>query len=267
MKWFFAMSQSSLGHKDHNWHDMIYVAVKSALANTELVPHLLYDGEDDAFLQNLRDLNVQVIFHRLPFFDQLAALGKIHRADNPNFMGIAAGAFLRTQVPLFCDRYDERALYTDCDVLFVRNPVPDLMRMDLPQFFAAAGQMDRNSWQTDMNSGVMLMNVRAMRDEMSNFISFLLANFQSLSGGFDQPALRQYYKGRWAGLPDRFNWKPYWGWSDDATILHFHGPKPAAVAKLLSQGDYETNRIWKSLFQRNPVAYRRWYGEWRHYLS
>jgi hypothetical protein len=27
-------------------------------------------------------------------------------------------------------------------------------------------------------------------------------------------------------LPDRFNWKAYWGANPEATILHWHGPKP-----------------------------------------
>ncbi len=29
-----------------------------------------------------------------------------------------------------------------------------------------------------------------------------------------------------APLPDRFNWKAYWGDDPGATIVHFHGPKP-----------------------------------------
>ena len=55
-----------------------------------------------------------------------------------------------------------------------------------------------------------------------------LGRARNFTPGFDQPLILAYFTPEQiTQLPDRFNWKPYWGGSDaDAAIVHFHGPKP-----------------------------------------
>jgi len=43
-KWFFALSEASMDHPNHDWKAMIHAAVMSAKANTCLQGHFLYDG-------------------------------------------------------------------------------------------------------------------------------------------------------------------------------------------------------------------------------
>ena len=123
-----------------------------------------------------------------------------------------------------------------------------------PKYFACAPQMNRGDYN-DMNSGVMLINVKAMRGELPAFSRYIDENLARL-GNFDQTALLEFYKDRYETLGDELNWKPYWGWNDDAQIVHFHGPKPAAIRKLLDNPAYETNPTWRHLFESNTGSYR-----------
>ena len=43
---------------------------------------------------------------------------------------------------------------------------------------------------------------------------------------YDQDALKYFYNNRMESFDPTFNYKPYWGHSDNVKILHFHGPKP-----------------------------------------
>ena len=36
----------------------------------------------------------------------------------------------------------------------------------------------------------------------------------------------RFYGARMALLPDKYNWKAYWGWAPDIALVHLHGPKP-----------------------------------------
>ena len=107
--------------------------------------------------------------------------------------------------------------------------------------------------------------------------------------GMDQSLLIDYF-GRTPGaigqLPDHLNYKAYWGWSEAATIVHFHGPKPLHGLDCLAAGsnadfrlrcpEYEpyralyafgieadgarfiryTLRVFRSLLLQSPRAFR-----------
>ena len=54
----------------------------------------------------------------------------------------------------------------------------------------------------------------------------------------------QFYAGLLYVRPwSRFNWKPYWPYNPEATIMHWHGPKPS---------DYESMRATDNI--SNPVS-------------
>jgi hypothetical protein len=63
------------------------------------------------------------------------------------------------------------------------------------------------------------------------------------------------------------NWKPYWGASDAAQIVHFHGPKPGAVKKVFADPAYHMNAVWRGLLDADSPAYEQYVREWDTYLA
>lgn len=256
MNWYFAISESSIDRPEHEWRDMIRVAVRSAIGSTDLKPHLLYDGGENPFLDELRGLGVTVIHRRVSFYDALEAYG----ANSPGYVNIASGAFLRFEIALIDD--GEFALYTDCDVLFNRRL--DFGAASKPPLFSASSQSSTNTSE-DMNSGVMLINVAGMRAEYDALVAFTRAN---LDLGLDQEVLRVFCAGRYTPMDRSLNWKPYWGANPDAQIIHFHGPKPGAARRLASEGLGSTNiEIWKHLYSLSPEGYGEYVEAWDAVLA
>lgn len=213
MKWYFALNHKTA----KNYDDHIKAAVRSARKNTNLSPHFIYDGPEDELTRWMRDHGVAVVFHDLSFRDIVieAYKGDEHRTN------VALGAYLRADIPLI--ERDAYALYTDCDVIFLKNPCFDTSSCRL---FSVCPESDRNDWSVHaMNTGVMLMNLGNLRNMHKYFVDFLrswpIKNFAA----FDQDAFRIVYNGLWDRLPLECNWKPYWGLNNNATIIHFHGPK------------------------------------------
>ena len=259
-KWFFALSQASLGHADHDWPGLIRAAVTSAALNTTLMPHFLYDGKPSEFTAEMANRGVKVIHHKVSFLSKvLARQHQIGRTIDPMRAAVMAGAYLRTEIPRL-EFDDEYVLYTDCDIMFLSDP--DISRYR-PRFFSCAPQRYPNDF-FDMNSGVMVMNVPAMRSEFNDFSDFIINNFERLNG-FDQPALREYYNQRYEPLPIELNWKPYWGVSEFAQVVHFHGPKPDVVHKFITHPGYSAPSIWRELFEENPAAYRYYLERWKSF--
>ena len=57
-EWYFCLNGNTINRPDHDWKNMIRVAVKSAKKNTKLHPNFIYDGEDSDFIQELKDMGV-----------------------------------------------------------------------------------------------------------------------------------------------------------------------------------------------------------------
>jgi hypothetical protein len=98
VKWYLGLNQSSVS----KFRDLIRVAIHSASIHTDLRPHLMFDGEDGEFTQEMRSLGLQIIFNQIPKIETV----------------------------------DEIALYTDCDVMFT-GPL-DLERGEAKRLAAAA---------------------------------------------------------------------------------------------------------------------------------
>jgi GT2 family glycosyltransferase len=250
MKWYFSLSEASIDRPDHGWRGLVRTAVVSARSNTNLHPYMLYDGDESDFLAELRGLGVTVIRHKVTFHEALASRG-------PSYLPIALGAFLRVELPLI-ETEDEFVLYTDCDVVFRRHPEIGLR----PKYFAAAPETSKVDYRNNMNSGVMLMNVPAMRERLPELRQFIIDHLHDGWPGCDQENLRRFYAGEWDKLPLEHNWKPYWGFNQDATIMHWHGPKPMMIRKLLRDPELSTGADWRRLFNMAPEAYEKWLAEW-----
>ncbi len=230
---------------------MIRVAVHSAKRNTTLKPHFIYDGEDGPFTTELRHAGVTVLFHRITFYDALAR----HADGNQGYLDIASGAFLRFDIPLL-ERTEPYALYTDCDVVFLKQP--DLFGADRPALFAATSQSAADP-ATDMNSGVLVLNTAALRRDYTKLVDFTL---QNLFAGLDQEVMRLYYTDRYQPMDRSLNWKPYWGPSADAQIIHFHGPKPAFVKARQAKTVTDSPPEWDNIVDLDPAGYAEYAALW-----
>lgn len=245
MKWYFCWCQDTDFRADHNWKDLIRASVASAIQNTSLEPHFIYDGEPSEFTSELAGKGVIIHYHRLSFTDVI----RQYKPNDAVYQAIARGAFLRFDIPLVAHGDDEYVLYTDADVLFLRNESFAGYR---PSFIAAASQFE-HSRRSDMNSGVMLINLSTMRLLRESLVDFTIRN---LHLGLDQEVLRAYLRGDYLLLPDTFNWKPYWGINTDVSILHWHGPKPCTADAILSGRQADTIPSWSALLNRDKDAYR-----------
>ncbi len=216
MRWFFALNEASTSFWDYA--NLVQVAVHSARRHTTLEPVCLYDGTDNRLTAWLQGVGIPII-RRHSFLNEWVA----------DLRPIPRGAYLRLEIPTVCRNEgwdDETVLYTDCDVLFCADPAPGLRKIQ-PTFFAAAPESDPQDF-ANFNSGVMLINVAGLAAEQDALRATIKAHLaEAIAPPYDQAALQRHFAGRVDSLPTTFNWKPYWGRSDDASILHFHGPKPA----------------------------------------
>ena len=253
MKWYFAVSEASMARADHDWEGVLKAAVNSARQNTQLQPHLLYDGEPNALTRDLEARGVRVIPHRVSLYPELAAYGA-QAGKDAMWLPVAAAAFMRFDIPLI-ERDDDLVLYTDIDVMFLTQP--NFFRTKPPLFFGASTQSTER--YDDMNSGVMLMNVPALREDHAGLCRFTAANLEL---GLDQEILRVYHKDRYDLIDRSLNWKPYWGHNPNAQIVHFHGPKPVAARKFLQNASYPLPADWLTLLSFSPDGYRHYLDVW-----
>ena len=209
---------------------------------------MIYDGAESEFIQELRGLGVTIISHRLSFYDFVAIYQKENKPDHSEYLQFASSAFLRVDLPLLFPG-DDFVLYTDCDVIFLKEPSVGTLR---PAYFACAPERTRGDAK-HINTGVMLMNIAALREDHAAFCGFIKENYPSLIS-YDQGAYIAYYNGKNDLLADELNWKPYWGTNKDAEILHFHGPKPRHALGFLTNPHFQAPEIYRVLFQEDPTA-------------
>src|SRR5882762_10484749 len=137
MDWFCALTEDSPRFRQYS--EMVMVAVYSARKFTSLKPHLIYDGNDNPFTAWLNRRGAKIIRHRSILREDLAKLGE--REQNPGIEAPISGAFLRVELPQLASRSSSSdvILYTDCDVIFQRDVVPELTRAPC-DYFAVAGE-------------------------------------------------------------------------------------------------------------------------------
>lgn len=261
MDWFCALTEDSPGFRQYS--EMVMVAVYTARKFTSLRSHLIYDGKDNEFTAWLDRHGVKIIRHRSFLREELAELGR--REKNPYIAAAISGAFLRVELPRLVSPSSsgDIVLYTDCDVMF-RDEVVAQLREIHCEYFAVAPHA-RDSRDDVINSGVMLMNLGALRRTAEEFYKFIVEHLDELkTEAWDQGAYRRYYRddnGRplWEWLPIELNWRPYWGDSADAKIIHFHGPKPF-------QRD-DIDKVWPELKSYTGGSYVEMIEVWKQLLG
>ena len=228
MQWFLGLAEGSLGFD--NYARMAKVAIHTALRHTSLEPHLLYDGGENEFTRWLRAREIPIIPCQSYLEREIANLSCGEREENIRLA--LRGILLRLELPQLGERLQlqNRVLYTDCDVFFRGDVAAELSNIDC-KYFAVAPEFEPHDYR-NMNTGVMWMNLSALRNVDADFRAFVRNNLGSLQKvAWDQGAYRQFFSGHdgsflWDKLSPELNWKPYWGDSSGAKIVHFHGPKP-----------------------------------------
>ena len=131
MKWFSGVNSHNL-ELYKKYIKMYKVAVLTAKeTNPSIQPYLILDGDVDNLIDELIELGVTIIKHKVSFSDKLIE----HYKDNT----IALGAFLRVDIPKICNDLnitDDYILYTDNDVMFI-NDVSSLNELKTEFFMCA----------------------------------------------------------------------------------------------------------------------------------
>ncbi|MBV9735163.1 MAG: hypothetical protein JO209_04590 [Acidisphaera sp.] len=240
MKWYFALNEAgtSGGIGLH-----ARLAVLSALKVGGLEPHLLYYGARNDYIAWMEAQGVRVIDAAPSFLDALEQAAREGRHP-AHFIG----HWLRTAICLI-ERDDDYILYTDCDVLFRRRMNFAACR---PDAIACAPEFKPDNWNY-FNSGVMVQNVPRLRRDHPAFQAFIVDALHGPDARdvSDQWAYNHFYRGSWVRLNPLMNWKPYWGFSADAPLVHFHGPKLDNMRAILDGAmpwENPTQRVIGSLF-------------------
>jgi hypothetical protein len=233
VKWYFAINEAGAGG-DVGWHAKL--AALSALQRTSLDPTLLYTGRPCALTDWMNLHGIRVLNVRPPFEQRIAELSARGR-----YSTAFLGHWLRSIICLL-ESTDSFVLYTDCDVVFLSDPMLSGVH---PSCFACAPEFRQENWNY-VNTGVMVINVPALRADFDRFMAFALDMMEQRGPSFkDQIAYNEFYRGAWDRLETRFNWKPYWGPADDVAILHYHGPKFGALRAIV-----EGHWSWDSNYGR-----------------
>jgi len=261
MKWFFCFHLPRGASQS-----LVRVAVSTALQNTTLEPYCVCDDAPADLVDWMTRHGVTVIPYTTPM---LPALRHAYGKDSP-----ARGAFLRCHIPAIAGEMgitDRYILYTDYDVMFVRNPVRGLSRMR-PQLFAATPEMglDRAAARryqskrrsaSSINTGIMLMNLPKLRETHDAFVDFIQCRCRA-SWCYDQTSYQRFYGPPrrlggviWDNLPDRYNWKPCWGMPRHGyDIVHFHGPKPHLAEEYLACDEPWDDGVSRRFTSRHPLV-------------
>jgi len=250
MKWFMCINDNSQQHQD-----LSKIAVLSALKNTTLEPHLIYDGFRSAYSEWMISKGVIVYYKTLTYLEEFRRCSKEQRSIGP-------GAFLRTEIPLLARSIglpDKYVLYTDSDVMFLKDPLTNIH----PEYFSCGPESDQQE-QLHCNTGVMYMNLHSLFYTFDNFKKHIIEHLDKRAG-YDQPMYNTFYEGMWEGLPIDLNWKPYWGFNEEAIILHWHGPKPNQVSTMKSIPTPENYGALCSLWRRDPEAYEKYIEIWKSF--
>ncbi|MDH6265090.1 lipopolysaccharide biosynthesis glycosyltransferase [Rhizobium sp. SG_E_25_P2] len=266
-RWVFSLDQRATGW----FRDCLKAAVVSAKQHTTLEPICILDGDTESdFARWLKNAGVTVIKHEVSFKSELFSDAVIHaNQGSPYNPAQASGAYLRVEAARILE--DDVFLYTDCDIMFVADPAPDFYA---PKVFGACAEIvsegDHYVETQSFNSGVMVVNRANFVQKVEGFIEFCRArNFYSRQhSSYDQTHLNLYFGHEWEKMSPNLNWRPFQGIGEAASIIHFHGPKPQRIDKILS-GEASAQEIdsMRHLINSNIDSYAYYVGRFNEFLK
>ena len=251
-KWYFAVNEMGFQRN----RPLMRVAIASCLANTQLEPICLYNGADEGHVAELEAWGARVVRHK----SRLEAhLRKGYGDKYDQF----SGHWLRVDIP-WIEQEEDVVLYTDTDVMFLRQPRVWLR----PVYLAAAPERYRWRWP-HFNSGVMVLNLPRMRAVYDDFAASIDRRMDGgwREAGHDQVSYNTFFKSRRQPLAHTMNWKPYWGVNENARIIHFHGPKPANITHMREGRKPPMRETYQKLWSMDKAAYDHYCALFQEYLD
>lgn len=256
LKWVFSIFIGD-GSKEA-YLKMAKVAITSAHRRTTLSPFCIFNVAPaasaatrktaNAFLKWMEAQKVVVIRHTPKWahkiqetVDSGKAAKNVKYSPLYNDASMMISTFARFDIPIlgFTDDY---VLYADVDVMFVSDVTLKTFA-PLPKYMLCGTESQRDGTYLDSdstnfyaNAGVILYNMRHMRNSHQDFINFAFSadNMENglhygRFGPGDQGAYNMFYNEAMnVQASAHFNYKPYWEDPDPETfvsIVHWHGPK------------------------------------------
>lgn len=227
MKCYFCLTEPDA--QNSIYLDLLYVSLKTARQNTTLDLYVLYDGsETGRCYQILKEFDVHIIKHE---FSHKNYLEKTYPQDyikqtyghEISYQKIAE-TFMRFDIP-FIEQEDEYVFYSDIDVMFLKDFSHD--SFPATPYVAASAEACKDLENMDyFNAGILYLNVQNMRKISEQVFAELEKGCKNTTNIFDQGYLNQFCFDKFTKMPLEFNWKPYWGYNENAYIIHMHAMKP-----------------------------------------
>lgn len=222
--------------------DQLYVSVKSVRDTKKpedyVVAHVVYSHVSVELMERLHSLDrdgFKVVTRHIT--DQDLSYWQQFTKHDPRSASRPWGGivFARIWLPLFLKDCD-RCIYLDADTM-ARAPISDLYRGEIPEG-KWLGMNPGSVPEYGFNSGVMLMDLKAMREEKDLYKrlgEFMAKNTRSFYCP-DQTTINRFFADRIAEIGREWNFPPTPGCADPATwqarIWHFYNgsQKPYRIA-------------------------------------
>ena len=252
--------------RDPTYIEMAKVLVLTAQLNSNVDVCCLYDGQDISFMSWLYNRKVPCIRWQVPFLEEI----EMTYTGNKSF-DYCAGAYLCIETANAFKANsidDEYAIYLDADIMVMNNLEFD----HKPRYFSAPPDWDVLDW-TFVSTGVMVLNLQRLREDYDKFVKHLISHNFDFSfaghGPCSQGAWNTFYSQKWDNLSPGYDWKPWWGFNPNARLVHFSGPKPNEVLRLINdleseKGD-ERDNINRFVIKQNVGSYQKYLQIWKQY--
>lgn len=248
MKVYFTLTSGI--NKSQILLDMLSLCLKSAKKNTSLNLYALYDGEiNDASYKIFTDNNVNVILCKCSFKDKLKKY-----YENSKFEGLLnsvdrmLGCFMKFDIALY-EQEEETILYSDIDTMFLKDIPHEAFKT---KTLAAAPEINKNfdiiKGNRYFSAGIMMLNVKELAKRREKLIEMLENGIEPYQECWDQGFFNELYKKDFEILPLEYNWKPYWGINDNASIIHIHGLKLGLLSKQDIEFTGDMQKCFKDAF-------------------
>lgn len=267
MKCVFPVSDGS-----QEYIEMAKTFVLSARMNSDIELICIYDGSDFQFLQWLDLHGTYCLRWEVPYKQKII---EHYTGERP--FSFCFGTYLCVEVPVVLKYYgfdDKFVLFMDADMLVLGDI--GACSCYQPSYFAAPPDWDIHN-RSFVSTGVMVMNTRTLLRNYDRFINHIFQhNFDFAFAGHgpcSQGAWNTFYRGLWQELPADYDWKPWWGINGDARSVHFSGPKPDMIRRVLN-GEVpsddqctEAEKISKFVINQDIRAYTYYLQQWEYYNS
>jgi hypothetical protein len=237
--------------------EMLLTSLYSCIKNTNLRPTVIICGDSNSqsnVIKLIRSKGIEIRYMHSDMWRNLSSkypMPLIRDALKDSAIPWAS-KFITESIYLKLDMlksFNEEAylLLVDIDTIFTENfYAGDRISDHKPKILAAnnlscVDPIDGSPEKyTNINAGFVLFNVarvasdlEQMAEEFDRQYAYCMKCLDSgnMKGYYPSNLLEEWmlatlYKGQWEILPPEYNWRPNWGYSDRAKLIHYQGYKP-----------------------------------------